>query len=427
MHISSRRFYLFGVSFLVGCAALNAALHAALYQSLDSPWHGSPGYGEIARQLLETGIYSQNGSSPTANRPPVYPLFLAFFFSIFKGSGISAAYLAQCFLWFANGLLLAAICRFKFQNTKAALLTLVLYGLHFQLGVEALTQRETILFAFFLSIYLAAILHLPHPRAGVIAGIATGLLYLTRPTGIIFLPALFLAIIPFSGSRLLRPHLRAFLLAAFAAFVVTLPWHWHTIAVMKSPGLLPASTSGENLYKGNFPGFSNISPWVDLDLMNPYLEHLTRDMEEIERNQTLKSLGWEYIRQSPSRALGRGIVKMASLYSPLRTPIGTGAISYVDGVPTLQHFAITPVSFWLLPQNLLILAGTLLFFLSWKNIPAHQRGFAIHLLWILLGLTAVHVLTFGETRHRLPFDGLLIIASALAYCRFIPSPQKADG
>ncbi len=419
--MSSRtRFLLFALAILMGCLAGNAFFHAAVYQFPAEGWQGSEGYREIARNLLETGVYSQNGAGPTANRPPLYPLFLAASIALFGPAGESAAYAAQALLWLANGLLIAHLLWNHFRRPDAAFLAVVLYGLHFHFGVEALTLRDTVLFAFLLTVYLTAVLHFESRWGPPIVGGIAGLLYLTRPTGILFLPVFLLAYLPLqSGIPLPRRFRRAALVVA-VAFGVSLPWHWHTIAVMQEPGLLPASTSGENLYKGQVEGFLNIFPFVDLDLLNPHLDERTRGMDEIERNRTLKEMGWTRLREDPSGTLLRGLVKTAALYSPLRTPFGDGQVTVDEDGASLSHFQLYTPAFWLIPVNLLILFGAAAFFLRIRRMPLLERTFALHALCIFIGLTAIHALTFGESRHRLPFDGLLIIAAALTLSRWLP-------
>mgnify|MGYP006268870657 CR=1 FL=1 len=418
--ISQTRFFLFGAAFLLGCLAGNAFFHAAAYQFPATGWQGSEGYREIAQNLLDHGLYSQNGASPTANRPPLYPLFLSVWLALFDSAGPSAAYAAQALLWIANGLLIAALLRTRFKRPDAALLALLLYGLHVHFGVEALTQRDTILFALLLTLYISGILYIHSAWGAPLAGALAGLLYLTRPTGILFLPAFLLAYLPSSTGTSWPARLRRAGLVAGIAFGVSLPWHWHTIAVMNAPGLLPASTSGENLYKGHFDGFLRVFPYVDLDLLNPHLNERTAGMCEIQRNQTLKQLGWEHLRDDPVGALLRALVKTAALYSPLRTPLGNGEISMQANGARLDNFQLYAPALWLVPLNLLILAGGVAFFFRFRRLGPTERIFALHAFWILLGLTAIHALTFGESRHRLPFDGLLIIASSLTISRWIP-------
>jgi len=380
-------------------------------------WQGSRGYDVTARSIVEQGLYSENGATMTLNRPPLYPAYLAIFHKALGPRAHLGAYIGQALMYVVTGLLLIVLSWRLFHQPLTTLLTALLYVFHIEFAIEALSLRDTLLFSCILACLIAQWGRKPTAWRMLLWALLSALLYLTRPTGVV-LP--FLApwwLLPWirqnSWPRLLQ--LAGTFWLGFALF--TLPWHLFVWQQTHDLSLLPSSTSGENLYKGHFKDFSTLYPWVDLDDYNPWIDQLTAGLSESERNQLLKDKGWEAIFQDPLAALSRCGIKFLALYSPLRTPLGEADLVQTDDGVVLENFRLNTLPFIMLPHAMIMLLGALAFILSWKQLTAPQRAFLIQALGFLLAVTAIHLLTFGETRHRLPLDMIFIPMAAAFFAR----------
>ncbi len=232
-------------------------------------WEGSHGYSMLAMTFVETGTFS------TASRPPLYPVFLAAIIRVAGKNWLWPAILAQSGLSLICGTMLVWFCVRCLRNPLAAWLMALLYASHIHLNIENLAQRETVLFCVLFVLLLFALYRARGSRGYAATGAIAGLLYLTRPTGTVVL-AMLMLILLYQWRRIPPRKLvgaGASLLLAF--FVVTLPWNLLVLRNFGDVRLLPSSTNGENLFKGNTPALDGIYPYVDVDLYNPWIADFT--------------------------------------------------------------------------------------------------------------------------------------------------------
>ena len=407
------------------CILGYVGLHHIFLGGLSPEWAGSKGYGQIARTLVDHQMYSENGINTTVGRPPLYPVFLAGFYAIFGPGSDVAAFISQSILWIGLGILLTRLALRWTNDQFVAASAAVLYATHIEFALEAISQRETLLFTSGIALWLSSLGRIPTKTRALKLGAASGLLLLTRPTGLVFCAIIPLLYLPWIGSAKSKHLFTMILIAGAAAFATTFPWHYH-VRRTASLDLLPASTSGENLFKGHFDQFDTVFPWIDLDDINPQIKKLTAGLNERERNQKLKELGWTAIRAEPGKALRRVLVKIVAFYSPLRTPLGEGQINIAGDQWELVEFRINRLHFIMMPHALIMLIGTFVFIRSRCHFDNGQRRVVLQVGMVLLAVTALHALTFGETRHRLPFDLVFILATAAAIAdRWKPHAQRS--
>jgi hypothetical protein len=152
---------------------------------------------------------------------------------------------------------------------------------------------------------------------------------------------------------------------------------------------------------------------------------------EFEESQFLKERAIDHIVNAPLAFGKRAMVKLAALYSPVATPLGYGKLTEQDGSVVIDDFRM-----YLSPEHGAVktlfrivetVFGVILLFgvvgFTWR-LPTWYHRHPRELILILspiVVVTLVHMVTFGETRHRLPLDPLLIILAATYYVsKFLP-------
>ena len=413
-----------------------ALLHLAAFVLLTKPgpdetWLGSVSYGDIARHVVAGEGFTMDGEHPTAWRPPVYPLFVA---GVMKAAGdawLGAALGLQALFGVICGLLLVELARVVFDSRAVALLAAALYVTDGLFQFEVLTQRETVLFTATLLAWLLIVARGARgPRSAVALTLLAAIGYLTRPTGLFLV--LLTPIVLWFASR--RGDLRRPLLSFGAAFVtlvvVVLPWHLHVHRHFHTLSFLPTSTSGLMLYKGAVPDLDDVYPAADVDLLDPWIERrlaergLTHD--EVGANRWLREEGLRHVRERPGHWIGRALIKVGALWSPLRTPFGKGEmVEEADGSFRLDDFElISPLTVLFAPHALLVLLGSVLFGVRAVRARFDRRGVLLTLGVLAVIVTGLHAVTVGETRYRLFLNPAMALLTAAWIVR-IPSGSSA--
>jgi hypothetical protein len=207
-------FYVFALAFTV------RALFAAYFF-----WQGgdSPDYLNLAESIRH-GAFELNGT-PTAFRPPLYPLFLAF---------TPDAIIFQCVL----GSLTCAIL-YKMSKWGSVLYIFAPFTLYY---TSAIMNETLFTFLIVLAIYVWG------KEKLVFAGIVFGLAALTRP---IVFPMLGLGLI-ICLSPAFRGHWKALAALLGVAVLVCLPWIIRNTLVEGRLTLTQRSALGTNLLYGTF-------------------------------------------------------------------------------------------------------------------------------------------------------------------------------
>ena len=392
-----------------------------IFTDIQDFWQsGSPSYGIIAHSITEKGIFSLDQITPTAYRPPLYPLFLAAFLSFTNNP--EPIIVAQSIF---AGLTFALHTLLTYRFTKKSWPTLVIIFL-FALGIfiplDNVVQHETVLFTFLLTLggYIFTSEMEAHTTTKVLAlGFVLGLSCLVRPLA----PAVLLA----SGIWflwLLRTHKSKILVAKRLAlflltFLLTLvPWgirNWQALGTFS----LSTTTSGINLWKGNNPATKDIYPTLEIDLFTPLLTEIPSEsgwwdslknvptMSEVEQNEYLFSLGMQYIQERPFHFLKMGLTKSWALWTPQNVPLATGVIKWTpsgaiisDIVPYYDNIIATLILY------LFLLPGL------WKQ---RRSPFVWYLVAWSIALTAIHFITFAESRFRWPLNMLMLPIAAAGF------------
>ncbi|GJM41158.1 MAG: hypothetical protein DHS20C20_14400 [Ardenticatenaceae bacterium] len=378
---------------------------------------GSDSYGQLARAIIEENLFSFNQADPTAHRPPFYPLFLASILIFSKNP--QAVVFAQSVL---SGLTVGMLTGVAFSFTNKSWPTLIIIFLFVSskfIPFDNIVQHETVLFTFLLTtgalLFRAEIN--AHSNAKVVGlGVVLGLAALTRP----FAPVLLLFASMWLGWLILQKKpiiasIKQVGLFVAIAFLVLLPWgvrNWIALGDFT----LTSTTQGANLWKGNNPATKDIYPELDADELAPLLFqtpaepgwwdplHRLSAMTEPEQSDYLHNLGVDYIRERPLHFLKMGAVKVWALWTPQNIPTHDGEIQWTANGATIYN--LEPFYDDMIP---LILLYLLLLPGLWKY---RKSPFTWYFLMWSVALTAVHFVTFAESRFRWPLNMLMLPLAA---------------
>lgn len=221
------------------------------------------------------------------------------------------------------------------------------------------------------------------PAAFVLAAAA-----LVRPSAILLTPVLAAAV---PGLR--WSHRLTYAAAAFGLTIaVLLPWGWRNNRVL-GRWVLTTTNGGITLYDGFHPAATGASDQSFVRRM-PELSEMT----ELQRNDYLEHAAGRYMQNNPGRSVRLGLVKLARTWSPIPLSDEYGRTSY-----RLVGLA------WGVPLFGLVLIG-----LARPNLPASAK---VLLLLPAMYFSAVHAMSVGSLRYRVPVEPMLAVVAASALRR----------
>ena len=341
------------------------------------PPQDTPDYDELALNLLrgEGFVARENwfGFALRSWRPPFYPFFLA---SIYGTWGYShqAVKVAQAVVGAGTVVLIYDLGRRL--RPQAALLAgwlAVFYGPLAAISNEVMTETW-FTFWLVLAIWLLAGQQRPR-RAYLTAGAVIGLAALTRPVGLIALPAFALIEIGRSGPQ----GLRRTLWVALATGCVIAPWTLRNHQIHGA--LVPISTHGGFiLARSNAadPAWRQERGW---GIAESFFQRIP---SEVERDRYWFRQGIGFIRSHP------------------------GAYLRLAGERFLRfwYFLRPEYNFWFVLILPFFLAGL------WRY--AREDGFALSSCFIGLSLATFCFVLYGSTRFRLPLEPFFLLFAAAA-------------
>jgi len=359
---------------LFAAAWLLRLVHAAL--NLPVPLQDTPDYDELALNVLSgAGFVSHDnwhGFAMHSWRPPLYSFFLAAIYGLW-GYGHAAVQFVQAGIGAATVVLVWLLARrFGPAASWSAALFASVYGPLVSISSEIMSEC---IFTFWVLLALWA-LGDEKRRWNYIAvgGVAVALAALTRPVGLLLLPAFAFAELYAQGRAAWRP----ILWAALVALVVIAPWTARNFMVHGT--LVPISTHGGFIIaRSNAaePAWRQESGWgIDRQVFE-------RMPTEVERDRFWLRQGREFIALNPGtylRLVGERFLRFWYFFTPAYN----------------VWFAL------LLP---FFAAG------FWRN--SRRPGFLFPSVFIALSTLVFCAILYGSTRFRLPLEPLFIAYAAV--------------
>jgi 4-amino-4-deoxy-L-arabinose transferase-like glycosyltransferase len=355
------------------------------------------GYDHIARSLLAgEGYRLHDGEGPTAFRPPVYPFLLAAVYAT-GGEGYLRVRILQLLLELGTVLLLYAISRRVFGSPRAALAGAGLYALYFPMVIYSVTLFSETVFTFLLALFVWLMVRARdgapagRGRRFLVAGLALGLVTLTKPTTMLLpffllLPILLARAGPRSWGERARGWWRAVALevvpVALGMCLVIAPWTIRNAVALGE--FVPVATGGGRVLWG-----CNYIPSDD-PMIPEARGGVGRDAPVSDRGFYLSAL--KNIASHPATFAGQSFRKFVRLWFNLG----------FEGSPSAASLAIGAAN--------LVMA----LLLAWSLIFARGPwvGAAMPMLLLLVYFSLVHMVLEGYIRYALPvIPYLMLVAS----------------
>lgn len=409
----------FNINFIYGIIIVFHILLLCYIFYSNKPFGGSESYSNIAENWIETGKFSLDGVHDTFYRPPLYPLLLVFAKTINNSGWEVVARMLQSILSIGCSLLVWKIALKISSSTKLALIALCLYLLHFLVQLEHFAQRETVLFELLALCFCYVFISrssLDWLQVVGLAIISAGL-YLTRPTGILFFLAGLGFILWYEGKSYKIK--TAFVFVFFFCCFIS-PWQFYQYKAFSKISFSSSNTAGFNLYKGASPAIQSIYPQIDVDHAEEFI-WLELQQNKIDPkdaylvNSFLMEEAVRFVVDDPLLFGKNMLVKLLVFYSPVVMPLGKGNLEFHDGKILVNNYAIS-IDFWRLSYFFLCIIIVPLGIVEsfrWSPAAEIEVRFKVFSLAIFFLFTCIHVLTFAETRFRLPLDGLLCILTSV--------------
>lgn len=353
-----------------------------------------------------------------AYRAPLYPLFLSGVMAV-AGPALGAARWVQAFLGALTPLLLymtvrlwlaplrerkvASVLSNPYLAPMAAGLMLALMGEH--IFFTALTMTETFYLFLLMAWTLAAAWCRRRPSLPLLIGVSAGLglLALTRPISLVFLPI----VVYLSLSSIPRERWRARLWAPMLAWLLPIaPWTIRNLVVLNAFVLI-TTNSGVNFYIGQHHDYS----YWNTGGKETIRQEIARQHgpDEVYEDRYFFRLGLISVIEDPSGFFTRALTKLYNLFFHPEPPWPWAEYPVMrDGAMQVGLYIendALPWFRWSPALLLLALTG-----MAYAAVLRLRNG--LPLAMIALYLIAC-VIYFARTRFRLPLDPFMIYYAVL--------------
>jgi hypothetical protein len=375
------------LSILIGLAYAFAALGALEYAGDTLRFPDEFEYLSIAQNLVQRGLFSEDGVIPTAFRPPGWPALIAVLWWIHPSVYIVKLFNLAC--WAATGLLVARLAA-HFYGGIAGHLAAVMYLCYiYELYAAATLYPQTVVG---LSVITSAAMvsratKLTPIRQIGLLGLTT-FQFLAVPNCIVVAAVIY----PYAVATR-KMSLRSAFAAGCIMLVVILGWCTRN---EREVGAFTFGTnSGLTLVRGNSENATMTSGnGTDISA----IERQTRGLSEIDRDAFFRNWAVNWIRAHPWNELRLYLEKFAFWFS-------------------YENEYVTQVTFP--AMGILGLATAMVYYptllgslIAIRSRDEHLRGFAI-LAWIItLAADLSYAVFFTKIRFRLPFDPLFFAAGS---------------
>lgn len=189
--------------------------------------------------------------------------------------------------------------------------------------------------------------------------------------------------------------------------LILLPWAWRNYSVL-GRWIWTTTNGGITLYDGFNPDATGASDQSFVQSM-PEL----RSMDEAARSKHLSDQATQFIRQQPRRAAELAAIKAARTWSPV--PLSQDHAGWKYRIVGLLYS---------LPLDVLVLLGL---FHRAPGAGPLSRSAKAFLLLPAIYFTAVHMLSVGSLRYRIPVEPpMAVIAASAAFLPGVAGWKRAD-
>lgn len=393
-------------------AAVSRFVFAGAVVGFDAPPKADEGdYHAIAVNLNEGDGFVSFEGTPTARRPPAYPVFLAALYTA-TGESPRAGRVAQVWLGVAVVALTGWLARRVFGGTTA-LVAAALAALNpFLIFISGYLLTENL----YLVALLGALCIAPSPRAlgassprALAVGALLGLATLARPTGLPMFEWILAALLLFAGVSWRARATRAGV-AMLAFALVVLPWYVRNASIVG--GWVLTTHGGITFLQGNNEKVASVPQWrggaAPLEVL-PRFDELTK-LDELSRDRLAWELGRDYLRTN-WRDVPRVVVWKMVRFWRLKSDMGLSGIR--SGWWWSKDSALGRLAAEVDVGFVYAVVVIPLFVAGWVVTWRRRRD-----LVLVYGVVAVHTgvaaLFYGSLRSRIPVEPVICALAAVA-------------
>jgi len=387
-----------GLTLRLGYIAL---LRGAPETQTEDPYY----YSLIARHLIEGKGYLEIASR--AYRPPAYPWLLAGIYSV-AGVNLLVARIALAIFGALSGVCAALWVR-QLSTRRIgyfAGFAVTIYP-QFVRYPQTLYSESFYLFLLFAGMaLLMTALRRSSLVVAVLTGVTFGLGALTRETTLM-MPAIVGLWLLLARKHFSRQTAKVWLVMAAATIFTVLPWTVRNYFVLRA--FVPVATnSGINFYIGNNPAATGLPDWRVVPGVA-----WNDGANEVQANRQGLQEGLRYVRGHVALTVGMWLKKVWLLWRP-------PAYGY-EGL-SLSVAAMRLL--WLACYLFTLGFGAFGLMKVWQS-PA--RMLALLPLLVMICFSIPYILTFTDTRYRLPMEAFAIFYAMIGFESFLRKTMKLDG
>lgn len=390
--------FLLGLALRLGYIAL---LRGAPETQTEDPYY----YSLIARHLIEGKGFLEIASR--AYRPPAYPWLLAGIYSV-AGVNLFAARIVLAF--FGALSCVCAVLWVRQLSTRRvgyfAGLTAAIYP-QFVRYPQTLYSEAFYLFLLFLGMSLLLwALRSNSLMIALLTGTTFGLAALTRETTLM-MPAIVGVWLLLARKSVSRSATKVWLAMAAAIVFTVFPWTVRNYFVLRT--FVPIATnSGINFYIGNNPAATGLPDWR----LAPGVAW-NDGGNEVEAHKRGLQEGLRYAREHAAHTVAMWFKKVWLLWRPP-----------VYGYDGLSLSVAAMRLMWLVFYLFTLGFGAYGFVKLWQS-PA--RTIVLLPLLVMICFSIPYILTFTDTRYRLPMEGFAIFYAMIGFELFLRRALKLNG
>jgi len=381
--------------------AYSALLRGAPETHTEDPYY----YSLIARHLIEGKGYLEIASR--AYRPPAYPWLLAGIYSV-AGVNLFAARIALAAFGALSGVCAALWVR-QLSTRRVGYFAGMMVAVYPQFVRYPQTLYSEAFYLFLLFLGMALLLWALRRSSiliAVLTGVTFGLAALTRETTLM-MPAIVGVWLWLARKNFSRRATKVWLAMAAATVFAVLPWTVRNYFMLRT--FVPIATnSGINFYIGNNPAATGLPDWR----LVPGVAW-NDGANEVEAHQRGLQEGLSYVRGHVALTVVMWFKKAWLLWRPP-----------VYGYEGLS-FSFAAMRFmWLVSYLFTLGFGAFGFVKLWRS-PA--RKIVLLPLLVMICFSIPYILTFTDTRYRLPMEGFAIFYAMIGLEFFLRRALKLDG
>lgn len=384
-------------------------------------------YAQLARTVVQSGVYGMSPEAPTSIRPPLFPGMVAALWTVTGVDHLQVVRVVNILLAMFTAWLVYLLGRDLFDARVGRVAAAVFWLYPSLVFFEFTILTETLFTCLFVGsiLLLARLVQRPHAATALAAGAVLGLSALTRsvvwPMPLVLCPALVLLI---PGRLTTRVGLATLVLVGHVA--VLTPWAIRNTRLQGVTTVVD-TMGGLNLRMGNYEHTPDDRMWDAVSLQGelnwgwalredfPGRTHFT----EGEKDKWAQGRALKYMVANPGITLRRSVIKVSDFFGLER--------EYAAGIG--QGLFTPPRWFGMLASVTIILVYVVVLVAgvagAWLT-PARWREHVTVLL-PLLGVLGGHALAFGHSRYHMPLMPVLgVFAVALAGQGW-PAVRRAAG